>query len=95
MKDDRFLEIARAVADPTRFAILSRIAQAGELACADLTDECSVTPATISHHVKELSSAGLIEGRKEGKFHFYRVNRRPWNEYLQELARRVPAEKES
>jgi ArsR family transcriptional regulator len=93
MKQERFLEIARAVADPTRFAILSRIAQAGELACADLTGDLSITPATISHHVKELSSAGLVEGRKEGKFHFYRLNRRPWAEYLDELARRVPAEK--
>jgi hypothetical protein len=35
----------------------------------------------------------LVEGRKEGKFHFYRLNRRPWAEYLDELARRVPAEK--
>jgi ArsR family transcriptional regulator len=93
MKDEKFQEIARAVSDPTRFAILSRIAKAGELACADLTQDLDLTPATISHHVKELNSAKLIESRKDGKFHFYRVNPGPWSEYLDELARRVPAPK--
>jgi ArsR family transcriptional regulator len=95
MKEERFLEIARAVADPTRFAIFSRIARAGDLACADLTQEIDVTPATISHHMKELSNAGLIEARREGKFYFYRVNHGPWTEYLKELARRVPGPKDS
>ena len=90
MKDERFLEIARAVADPTRFAIFSRIARAGELACSGLTQELDITPATISHHVKELNKAGLIEARREGKFYFYTVNHAPWAEYLKELARRVP-----
>ena len=91
MKDERFLEISKAVSDPTRFAILSRIAKAGELGCAVLKDEFELTPATISHHLKELTSADLVEIRREGKFHFYRVNHKPWTEYLQELARRVPA----
>jgi ArsR family transcriptional regulator len=92
MKDERFSEIARAVADGTRFEILSRIARAGELACADLVQDLAITPATISHHVKELSDAGLVDGRKEGKFHFYRVNSAVWSDYLKELSRRVPSE---
>ncbi len=91
MKEERFLEIARAVSDPTRFAILSKIAQTkGDLACANLTCAMEITPATISHHIKELSAAGLIEARREGKFNFYRVNQGIWSEYLKELARRVP-----
>ena len=91
MKEERFLEIARAVSDPTRFAILSKIAQSrGDLACANLTGEMEITAATISHHIKELSAAGLIEARREGKFNFYRVHQDTWSEYLKELARRVP-----
>ncbi len=91
MKEERFLEIARAVSDPTRFAILSKIAQTkGDLACANLTGAMEITPATISHHIKELSAAGLIEARREGKFNFYRVNQSAWSEYLKELTRRVP-----
>jgi ArsR family transcriptional regulator len=49
-----------------------------------------ITPATISHHIKELTTAGLIEARREGKFTFYRVNQSAWGEYLKELAHRVP-----
>ena len=90
MKEERFLEIARAVSDPTRFAILSRIAKAGDEACANLTQCMEITPATISHHLKELTAAGLIDGRKEGKFTFYKVNQAAWSDYLKELARRVP-----
>jgi ArsR family transcriptional regulator, arsenate/arsenite/antimonite-responsive transcriptional repressor len=93
MKDERFRELARVLADPTRFEILSRVAKAGELACADLTSELAVTPATISHHVKELSFVDLIEGRREGKFWFYQLNAAAWGEYLAELGRRVPIAK--
>jgi ArsR family transcriptional regulator, arsenate/arsenite/antimonite-responsive transcriptional repressor len=85
-----FREMARVLADPTRFAILSRIAQAGELACADLTQALEITAPTISHHIKELSGVELVEGRKEGKFYFYRLNAARWQGYLKELARRVP-----
>jgi len=93
LKDDLFGEVARVLADPTRFEILSRVARAGELACAELRGELEITPATISHHVKELAAVGLIEARKEGKFYFYRLNGRTWSAYLKELARRVPAPK--
>lgn len=93
MKDERFLEIVKALSDSTRFEILSRIARAGEFACANLVQELSITPATISHHIKELQTAGLIEGRRDGKYQFYRLNNAAWDEYLKELSRRVPAEK--
>ena len=93
MRDEQFLTIARAVADPTRLEILSRIARSGELACAHLVAELAITPATISHHIKELTAAQLIDGRKEGRFFFYRLLPGVWPAYLRELARRVPAPK--
>ncbi len=64
MNDERFHEIARVLADPTRFAILSRIARTGRIGLRDLTPELSITPATISHHIKELSLSGLIDVAK-------------------------------
>ena len=93
MEEQQFLEIARAVADPKRFEILSRIAAAGELACAHLTCDLGITPATISHHVKALTEAGLVDGRKEGRFFFYTLRANVWTAYLRDLARRVPARK--
>ena len=85
--------IARAVSDPVRLEILGRVGRcpAAELACADLTKAFDLTPATISHHIKELTEAGLIVVRRAGKFNFYSVNRRRWTAYLRELERLIPA----
>jgi ArsR family transcriptional regulator, arsenate/arsenite/antimonite-responsive transcriptional repressor len=61
--------IFRALADPHRLELLRRIARAGSpLACADARASLPISAATLSHHIKELESAGLIEVRREGKF---------------------------
>lgn len=61
--------ILKALADPRRFELLERIAKAGcPLACAEALGALAISPATLSHHVKELEAAGLITVRREGKF---------------------------
>lgn len=61
--------ILKALADPRRFELLERIAKAGcALGCADALSALAISPATLSHHVKELESAGLIDVRREGKY---------------------------
>ncbi len=61
--------IFKALADPHRLELLRRIARAGcPLACADARAALAIAAATLSHHVSELDSAGLIEVRREGKF---------------------------
>ena len=45
---------------------------------------------TISHHLKELSVAGLIKPRREAKFCYYRLERKVWADYLAEMRRRIP-----
>jgi ArsR family transcriptional regulator len=63
--------ILKALADPRRFELLEKIAKAGcPLGCAQARASLAVSPATLSHHIKELESAGLINVRREGKFHF-------------------------
>ncbi len=71
--------------------LLQRIAAEDEVACAILAGESRVSQPTISHHLKELSTAGLIKPRREAKFCFYRLDRRVWAEYLAEMRRRIPA----
>ena len=90
METDQFTRISRALADPRRMEILERIAAAREVGCASLTCGCTVSQPTISHHLKELATAGLIKSRREAKFAYYTLDRKVWADYLAEMRRRVP-----
>jgi ArsR family transcriptional regulator len=66
--------ILKALADPRRFELLERIAKAScSLACSRAQAALKIAPATLSHHVKELESAGLIEIERVGKFHHLKL----------------------
>jgi DNA-binding transcriptional ArsR family regulator len=65
----------RAVADPTRRAIL-RLVRDGELAAGDLAQHFpSMSRPAVSQHLRVLSDAGLVEVRAEGNRRFYRWRR--------------------
>ncbi|HEX5244924.1 MAG TPA: metalloregulator ArsR/SmtB family transcription factor [Tepidisphaeraceae bacterium] len=87
MTKAQFHRISKALADPTRYQILSRIAREDELACVDLRCDLPITPATLSHHLKELSAAGLIDMRKSSKFIHLKLRDKVWKDYLAILAR--------
>jgi ArsR family transcriptional regulator len=61
------------LADPTRLRLLSLIAAAGE-ACAacELVEPLGVSQPTVSHHLKVLRQAGLVESDKRGRWVYYR-----------------------
>ena len=63
----------RALADPTRVAIVNRLAQADETCVCDLTAAFRLSQPTISHHLKVLREAGLVEATRRGTWAFYRV----------------------
>ena len=58
-----------------------------EAACSVLHSRFPISAATLSHHLKELSNAGLIDTRKEGKFMHIKVRRKVWKAYLDELSK--------
>jgi ArsR family transcriptional regulator, arsenate/arsenite/antimonite-responsive transcriptional repressor len=73
LSTDEFLRIAKALADARRLAILERIAAQGDAACQHLCAEFPVTQPTMSHHLRLLVEAGLIEMRRDGQFAYYRL----------------------
>lgn len=95
MDSAQFQRIAKALADPRRFEVLQVIAAAGEeLCCGDVVECFSVAQATISHHLKELTEAGLIEARSEGQYKYLSARPDVLAEYVAELQRRVaPSDK--
>jgi ArsR family transcriptional regulator len=63
--------LLKALADPRRFELLERIAKATcPISCTNARAALAISPATLSHHIKELEAAGLIQIAREGKFHF-------------------------
>ena len=86
LEETQFRAIARALADPRRFAILEQIAASGSLPCSALVHSEPITPATISHHLKELSEAGLIAAERTGRTMRLTFLRRTWKAYQARLA---------
>ncbi|HYF70199.1 MAG TPA: metalloregulator ArsR/SmtB family transcription factor [Ohtaekwangia sp.] len=67
--------IAKALGDKNRLSILLHITKKGGCApCADIQDVIDLTQPSISHHVKILVQAGLIEPEKEGRNLKYTLN---------------------
>ncbi len=89
---DQFQRIAKALADPRRFEILEHIAKQSEVGCQRLCGCFPVRQATISHHLKELASAGLVGSRREGQFVYYRTRPEVLETYMAELRRKMSVE---
>lgn len=71
-----FLPITKALSDETRLRLLMAL-RGGELCVCQLIDLLQLAPSTVSKHMALLQQAGLVERRKDGRWHFYRLTDQP------------------
>jgi ArsR family transcriptional regulator len=67
------VKISKALADETRLRIFEAISATDHINSGEIVSMRGVTPATVSHHLKILSEAGLIVCRREGQFVYSRA----------------------
>lgn len=93
MERARIEKISKALADATRLMIFEAISAREEMICGELVALRGVTPATVSHHLKILSEAGLIQCLRRGQCVHNRAVPETIAEYLQALARMAGGKK--
>lgn len=71
--------LAKAFAHPARVAILQQIFKANTCICGDLVEEIGLAQATISQHLRELKTLGLIKGNIEGTSVCYCIDQKKWS----------------
>jgi ArsR family transcriptional regulator len=87
MERARVEKVSKALADETRLKIFEAIAAQQPMNCSEIVAMQGVTPATVSHHLKVLVEADLIECRREGQFVRSRVRPETIQEYTRTLSK--------
>lgn len=84
-EQNQLANIFKVLGHPARISILQHIINQKACVCNELVDELGLAQATISQHLKELKSAGLIQGSIEGKSVCYCIDEKVWNDYKEQI----------
>ena len=84
-EQNKLATMAKALGHPARIAILEVLMKRNSCVCGEIVEELPLSQATISQHLKELKSAGLIKGSIDGPRVCYCIDNENWmnlSEYL-------------
>src|SRR4051794_24117747 len=80
-------DLFKALADPARVRLLNLVATAPEAVCqCELTEPVGLTQGTVSHHLKKLVKAGLLEREQRGVWAYYALNEQTMRRLQQVVA---------
>ena len=79
-KENRLAAIAKALGHPARIAIIQLLLKRETCICGDIVYELPLSQSTVSQHLKELKSVGLIKGDIDGISVCYCINKKTWKE---------------
>lgn len=78
-KDNQVAKFCKALGHPARIAILRFLINQKSCFCGDIVNHLPLSQSTISQHLKELKTVGLIKGKIEGKSVCYCIDHHTWN----------------
>ena len=94
-----FVAICKALGQPERYALFLDLLQGGDSSCCsgpdpesgaccvvDLTARHPLAQSTISHHLRVLADAGLVQHDRRGTYQYYRVDEAIWDAFRQHMA---------
>jgi DNA-binding transcriptional ArsR family regulator len=85
MSPKQIAKIAKALSDETRLNIYEAIAAQDEVNCGDICSFQVVGHATVSHHLRILTEASLVDSRRQGQFIYYRALHETLDEFIKAL----------
>lgn len=75
MNYENVAKVFKALSDPNRLLILETLQSEEKCACKLLTD-LNIVQSTLSHHMKILCESGFVNGRRDGKWMHYSINKK-------------------
>jgi ArsR family transcriptional regulator len=84
-KEQDLANFAKAMAHPARIAILKVLAQRNECICGEIVNLLPLAQSTVSQHLKELKTAGLITGSIDGPRSCYCINWKAFEKFNSEF----------
>lgn len=84
-EQNKLASLLKVLAHPARIAILQYIINQKACICNDLVEELGLAQATISQHLKELKTIGIIQGSIEGKSVCYCIDELVWKQFQEEF----------
>jgi ArsR family transcriptional regulator len=84
-KEQDLAAFAKALSHPARIAILKVLAQRNECICGELVEILPLAQSTVSQHLKELKTAGLINGSVDGPRSCYCINWKAFEKFNNEF----------